>query len=303
MNSAKLSHKRRFIVTTITISLLASLTITTNLIREVTSQTTHEVEIISFAFVPQNLTISAGDTVKWNNTDGVIHTLWFVFISNRSTYLLSDPIPPNTTWTHTFNTTPELQYYSFDKLWITGFINVQAGVHDVAVTNVTSAKSVICQGCVGNVRVTVENQGDFAETFNVTAYANTTAFGETTVALPPLTSTDIVFQLNATGFSKGNYTLKAEADNVPGETDTADNTYIDGWVIISMIGDITGPTGYPDGECDMRDISLISRHFGQTVPPGCVKCDLTGPTLGVPDGFIDMRDISLVARHFGQTDP
>ena len=102
---------------------------------------------------------------------------------------------------------------------------------------------------------------------------------------------------------KGNYTIKVEADIVPGETDTADNTYIDGWVIISMVGDITGPDGWPDGICDMRDVSLVARNFGQTVPPGPPNCDMTGPTPGVPDGFIDMRDISLVARNFGQTDP
>jgi hypothetical protein len=171
------------------------------------------------------------------------------------------------------------------------------GVHDVAVTNVTSAKDVICQGCLGNISVTVENQGDFAEVFNVTAYANTTVIGEKTVSLASHTSTGVVFTWNATGWSKGNYTLKAEADIVSGETDTADNTYIDDWVIISMLGDITGSTGYPDGVCDMRDVGLVARYFGQSVPPAPPNCDV------VYDGVIDMRDIGTVARHFGETDP
>jgi len=94
------------------------------LIREAVAQTTHEVKITDFAFVPQDLTIKLGDTVMWNNTDPVIHTLWFVFVADGSTYLLSDPIPHDTTWTHTFNEAVKLQYYSFDKLWITGFIKV-----------------------------------------------------------------------------------------------------------------------------------------------------------------------------------
>jgi hypothetical protein len=266
------------------------------------------VKIASFAFVPQNLTISAGDTVKWNNTDPVIHTLWFTFISNGSTYLLSDPIPPNTVWSHTFTTAPELQYYSFDKLWITGFIKASTGVHDVAVTNLNSAKTVICQGFSGNMTITVENQGDFAETFNVTAHANTTSITLLArVSLPMGSTTDIVYTFNTTGFSKGNYTLKAEADIVPGEVDVADNVFIDRWIIISMVGDITGPTpptpGWPDGKCDMRDVGLVARYFGENVPPAPAICDLTGLTPGVPDGRVDMRDIGLVARHFGETDP
>jgi hypothetical protein len=64
-----------------------------------------------------------------------------------------------------------------------------------------------------------------------------------------------------------------------------------------MLGDITGPTGYPDGVCDMRDIGLVARYFGQSVPPAPPNCDV------VYDGVIDMRDIGTVARHFGETDP
>ena len=63
--------------------------------------------------------------------------------------------------------------------------------------------------------------------------------------------------------------------------------------------DITGPDGFPDGECDMRDIGLVARNFGRTVPPAPSNCDITGQIIGVPDGTIDMRDVKLVSRHFG----
>jgi len=183
-------------------------------------------------------------------------------------------------------------------------------VPDVAVTNVTPAKNVICQGCHGNITVTVENQGTTDETFDVTLYADTTSIGVKAVSLTSGDSTDIVFTWNTTGFSKGNYTISAEAEIVPGEVDTGDNTYIDDWIIVSMLGDITGPEDPPgsgekppDGECDMRDVGLVARYFGQDVPPAPAICDLTGPTSGVPDGTVDMRDVGLVARQFGQTDP
>jgi hypothetical protein len=71
----------------------------------------------------------------------------------------------------------------------------------------------------------------------------------------------------------------------------------------ALVGDITGPAGWPDGFVDMRDIGLVARHFSESVPPAPANCDLTGPTAGVPDGKIDMRDIGLVARHFGDHYP
>jgi hypothetical protein len=189
-------------------------------------------------------------------------------------------------------------------------IFVTLKVHDVAVTNVTSAKTVVCQGCCGNITVTVENQGGFTETFNVTAYANTTVIQTKAITLTSGDSANMAFMWNATGFAKGNYTIKAIADKVLGETDTGDNTYVDEWIIISMLGDITGPEDPPgsglkppDGKCDMRDVGLVARYFGQFVPPGPANCDITGPTKCVPDGKIDMRDVGLVARHFGETDP
>lgn len=68
----------------------------------------------------------------------------------------------------------------------------------------------------------------------------------------------------------------------------------------TSIADITGPAGQPDGKCDMRDIGLVARNFGRTVPPAPARCDVTGTAAGVPDGIIDMRDIGLIAEHFGE---
>lgn len=54
-----------------------------------------------------------------------------------------------------------------------------------------------------------------------------------------------------------------------------DNEFTDGWVIIAMVGDITGPDGWPDGKGDMSDIGLVAVHFGRTVPPAPVACNIT----------------------------
>jgi len=140
MSLLKLPHGKRFGAIVIAVFLVITLPISASLIMEANAQVTHEIKIAGLAFVPESLTINVGDTVIWNNTDPVIHTLWFVHVANGSTYLLSDPIPPDTTWTYTFNETVELQYYSFHKLWITGSLMVGAVKYcDVAVTGFTTS--------------------------------------------------------------------------------------------------------------------------------------------------------------------
>ena len=213
---------------------------------------------------------------------------------------ISPPLPPcpGGNWSLVNYSSP--QYPPFLTAVIEWAITVSPlGVHDVAVTNVTSAKNVLCQGYCANITVTVENQGDFTETFNVTAYANTTVIGTKEVTLTSGESKVLTFVWNATGFAKGNYTLSASASQVSGEIDVVDNTFTDGWIVVSMVGDVTGPDGWPDGKVNMRDIGAIARCFGSQEgdPDYNANYDI------VYDGKINMRDIGLAARHFGETDP
>ncbi len=244
MNTATNRFRKRFAVIAIVISLAFSLRVSTLLIQQVRASTTYEVKISGFAFIPQNLTINPGDTIIWNNTDPVIHTLWFVFVANGSTYLLSDPIPPDSTWTHTFNDDAELQYYSFDMLWITGFLNITAPPgSDIAVTDMTVCyrQTVIPQNRTRAVNVTVTNEGLTAETFTLTVYWNYThVINSTTVSLA-IGETKVVtlgWYPNQTRYM--NYTISAYATPLPGEIDTADNEYIYGTVVIVWPGDVDG---------------------------------------------------------------
>jgi hypothetical protein len=120
--------------------------------------------------------------------------------------------------------------------------------HDVAVTNVASSKTVVGQGFSATINVTVANQGGQTETFNVTAYANATVIGLENVTLTAGSSATVTFTWDTTGFTKGNYTISAYAWPVPGETNTVDNTFVDGWVVVTSHGwelDFTVPTNHP----------------------------------------------------------
>jgi parallel beta-helix repeat protein len=184
--------------------------------------------------------------------------------------------------------------------------------HDLAVIHSTTSRTVVGQGYSLNINATVANRGDYTENFNVTAYANTTAIQTETLTLTSQSFTTLTFTWNTTGFAKGNYTISAYAEPVPGETDTADNNCTGGWILVAMVGDLGG--GVPpqffncDGKCDGKDLSLFLQCFKGTAPPEAMYLgDLGG---GVPpqffncDGNVDGKDLALFLQCFrGQGPP
>jgi len=255
-----------------------------------TAAATHNVIIFDLAFNPQTLTISVGDTVVWQNNDPLIYTLWFVNLADGSTYLLSPPLVPGTLWELMFNEVMELQYYSFEMLWITGFINVvPAGNHDVAVTNVIPKKTVVGNGYVNPINATVVNLGDFPETFDVTAYANTTLIGTQTLSLAIGESRIITFNWNTAGFVfKGVYKLNVSATPVPWETNIANNNFIYvGTVKVTIPGDING-----DFFVNIIDATQIGLNWQRLVPPAPTNADING------DGIVNIKDATIVGLNW-----
>lgn len=116
-----------------TLLLTLALTISNSLIHPAGTEESRNVIIQDFAFHPQKLIIAKGDTVNWTNNDSVIYTLWFVLAENESTYLLSNPIPPDQSWVHAFTELEKfpLFYYDFERLWISGTIKVYMVIGDV----------------------------------------------------------------------------------------------------------------------------------------------------------------------------
>jgi hypothetical protein len=180
-------------------------------------------------------------------------------------------------------------------------VYVLAGVSsappDIAVTRMAPSKTVIGRGYTGTLYVTLENQGNMIETFNVTVFANSTAIRSAQVTLPIVNSTRS-FKWNTTGFACGNYTLSAYAEPILGEIETVDNNYTCGLPVhVGVPGDISGPTvGVYDGGTDMRDIShMIGKFNGKPGDPKWV------PNVDVnDDNVINMRDIQIAILNFNR---
>jgi len=136
--------------------------------------------------------------------------------------------------------TSEGQYLIGGYTWSFGsglsdFWLIKVGsIHDVAVIAVASSQTIVEQGEVVCINVTVQNHGDFTENFNVTTYANSTAITTQSVqAFAPKTIATLSLCWNTTTFSLGDYNVSAVASTVPGETDEADNAHVDGSVRVA----------------------------------------------------------------------
>jgi len=116
-------------------------------------------------------------------------------------------------------------------------INPWTPTHDVAVTNVTfdlpCNETQLYPGWMINITATIQNEGDFTESIDVTAKYNENSIGTQTITeLTPLDEIAINFTWDTEGVSPGDYIISAEVSMVPGENDTTDNTYIDSTITL-----------------------------------------------------------------------
>jgi hypothetical protein len=164
--------------------------------------------------------------------------------------------------------------------------------NDVAIVSLAPFKTVAGQGYSLRIAVTVKNYGLFNEAFNVTIYADTTAIDAQTVNLASGQKVDLLFTGNTSSMIKGNYTLRATAGPVPQETETADNTAIDGWVVITISGDING-----DESVNIYDAILLAGAYNSKpdVQYWNPNADING------DNVVDLYDAILLATNFGKT--
>jgi len=172
-----------------------------------------------------------------------------------------------------------------------GYISILR--HDVAVLNVVTSTNETYVGWNVKINVTVSNEGDATETFNVSVYCDDELIQTLTVTdLAPNVSTNLTFNWSTADAQPcRNYTIKAEAAVVPFETETENNVYFDGKVKIKMLGDVNG-----DGSIDLYDLVLCSNSFGCCVGYPCwdERVDFN------QDGVIDIFDIVIIAANYGK---
>jgi len=173
-----------------------------------------------------------------------------------------------------------------------GYFSNWSGVerHDVAILNVSVFPASAIVGATIFINVTVKNEGNKPENFNVSIYYDSTFIDiHTNVYLSPEVSTILSFEWNTTGVPHGQYTVKAEVPQLPGETDTADNTYL------SIPVNLKIADANDDGEVNVFDLGALGKAWATTVghPDYNAAVDFND------DGKIDSEDLNLLIMTWG----
>jgi thermitase len=163
---------------------------------------------------------------------------------------------------------------------------------DVAVTGLSVSPTDVYQGWIVNASVTVVNLGRLPYYVIVSLYYDDNLAATEYVFLQPNETLNLNFQwVTIFVTASHNYTIKAEASIVPGETNTANNEWVDGTVNVRIIGDANN-----DGKVDIFDCILASSAFGASSnePEYQVFSDVN------QDGIVDIYDMLRFAIHFGE---
>ncbi len=201
---------------------------------------------------------------------------------------------PTHMYTDFGNYTVTLNVTDLEGFWNTTSKTITiAEIHDIALTQIQFYDEIYSDWLV-NITLDVKNKGTFIETFNVTAYYNTTIVATKTVtSLGIQEQTTLSIQWNTTALPLYvNYTISAEADILPNETDTTNNNITYGTTKTKGLGDVDG-----DRDIDIFDIVWLAGGYGTTSnnPNWNIQLDL------IPSNEVDIFDIVLAAGRYGTT--
>jgi len=165
-------------------------------------------------------------------------------------------------------------------------------VHDVAIASVTHNPDTtqVRKGTNVTIEVVPQNQGTKPEDFMVSCYANSTMIGSQQINLCAGQLMPINLVWRTSGIAIGVYTITAQVSVVQGETDTADNTFINGVILVTILGDAN-----LSGLVDMEDFYIWRENFGKRsgqIPPG-VYPDFDN------NGLVEMPDFYIWRGNFG----
>jgi PKD repeat protein len=139
--------------------------------------------------------------------------------------------------------TVNLTVTDYDNLSDSTITNVTVLVHNIAITSLTAFPDTVNIGEPASINVTVANDGDVSETFNVTTYWNIGALSEMIKTrrvenLENGTSITLTLTWDTTDIFAGTgiYTISANATEVLHEIDTDDNTFSDSKVTVIKHG-------------------------------------------------------------------
>lgn len=176
-----------------------------------------------------------------------------------------------------------------------GFWNTTSKVIRIAQIHEISLQSIQCPNPVFDkwivyVTVVVANKGTIPENFNIRLYSNNSLAYTGQVSLDILQTKTVTLIWNTTGIKVlSHYYLRVDADILPNESNTTDNTISFGPISTLLLGDVTG-----DRTVDIFDVTAVCMVYGtkEGGPGWYLWADL------VRDGVIDIYDVVVVTMQY-----
>jgi len=190
------------------------------------------------------------------------------------------------------NYTVVLNVTDSEGLWNTTsrIIRVKT-IHDVAVISIQCLDMIYSDWSV-TISVIIKNEGNTPETFNVTAYYNNSVIEVLTISqLSAFEELTVTFTWDTAGIIvPANYTVKIEADMIPGDVNITNNNLIYGPILARMLGDV-----WYDRHIDIYDVVRVTRIYNaiSAEPRWDPQADLR------PDGQINIYDVVKVTGIYG----
>ena len=120
--------------------------------------------------------------------------------------------------------------FMVDNEYVDSFVRVKEA-HDVKVSSVMSFPEAVMQGETVSIYVIAENQGDFTELCNITAYANDTIIAEEDeVIMTSESSKALLFQWDTSSFEIGQYQISASV-----QTSVGTHVCFSGYVKVGIV--------------------------------------------------------------------
>jgi hypothetical protein len=175
---------------------------------------------------------------------------------------------------------------------------VVKGLHDVAVTGISLSRDRVYIGEMVEMNISVLNEGETPETFNLTVYYNISSsalVGERIIQfIMPNETRVLTFHWNTKAvMCGGNYTIIAVISTVPGEDDLSDNIYVGGWILVTIIGDIDA-----NFRVDLGDLVLLAKAYGSRLGDSNWN---EFADLAEPKGAVTLSDLVTLAVYYGQS--
>jgi len=174
-----------------------------------------------------------------------------------------------------------------------GFVHIF--IRNIAVKEIHLPCNETYVGRIIPINVTVLNDGDIPENFNVSLYYDTTLIEMKNVTnLPPKENITLTFNWNTSSVAPRAepYTIKAEASTVPHEANVDDNKLVDGTIKLKIVGDVNG-----DGTVDIDDLIAWDNAYGSHPgePNWNEQADINY------DGVVDKADAMIIIEHYKET--